>query len=119
MKIKTLSVLILLMVSSVVHSKYVTLLNGPGVEITRVFSHTSGAVTLYISGTVVNLDQCNTTYRVYIPHDIAGHDTMVSTALMAYASGKKVGMHASGCNTTAFWGASGGQVPIIDNLWTL
>ena len=97
-------------------AKYVTPLGGPGVEITRVFVHKSGAVSLYISGTVQNLDACSSTFRVYIPEDLAGKDLMLSVALMAYATGKRIGMHGSGCNTTPFWGGTV-DVPIIDNLW--
>lgn len=101
----------------IVHAKYVTPLNGPGVEITRFFAHEGGSLTLYISGNIQNLDQCNTTYRVYIPSDTPGIDAMTAAALMAYASGRKIGLHASGCSTTPFWGSSGGEVPIINNLW--
>ncbi len=102
--------------STSLFAAYVTPLNGPGVDITRVFSHENGALTLYISGDVQNLDQCTATYRVHIPHDIAGRDTIVSTALTAFASGKKIGLHASHCSTTPFWGGTV-DVPIINNLW--
>ena len=85
-------------------AKYVTPLNGSGVDVTKVFVHVSGSVSLYISGAVQNLDQCTSTFRVYIPHDLPGKDAMLSAALMASASGKKIGLHASGCSTTAFLG---------------
>lgn len=114
---KLLTILFGMVFSLPIYAKYVTPLAGPGVEITRVFAHENGGMSLYISGSIVNLDECNTTFRVYIPHGLAGKDTLVSTALMAYASGKKIGLHASGCSTTSFWGASGGEVPIINNLW--
>lgn len=97
-------------------AKYVTPLGGPGVEITMFFTHQTGAVTLYVSGEKLNLDNCAATYRVHIPHDIAGRDTMVANAMMAFASGKKIGLHASGCKTTPFWGGTV-EVPIINNLW--
>jgi hypothetical protein len=117
MKIRLFVVILILLASAISHARYVTHLNGPGVEITRFFAHGNGGVTLYISGSIQNLDECNTTYRVYIPHDLPGKDTIVSTALMAYASGRKIGLHGSGCSTTPFWGGSGGEVPIINNLW--
>lgn len=99
-----------------VFAKYVTPLDGAGVEITRYFTHGSGAITLYISGEVLNLDNCAKTYRVFIPHTAAGKDNLAAAALMAFASGKKIGLHASGCSTTQFWGGTE-EVPIINNLW--
>lgn len=101
-----------------VHAKYVTPLNGSGVDITKVFIHRSGAVSLYISGVTLNLDECKSTFRVYIPETVAGKDAMLSVALTAYASGKKIGIHGSGCSTTPFWGGSL-DVPIVNNLWML
>ena len=102
--------------STNVFAKYITHLNTEGVEITKFFTHKSGAVSLYISGSVDNLDKCTSTFRVYIPHDLPGRDVMVSTALAAFASGKKVGFHGSGCSTTTFWGGTV-DVPIVDNMW--
>ncbi|MFP3349949.1 hypothetical protein R0K04_00880 [Pseudoalteromonas sp. SIMBA_153] len=99
-----------------VNAKYVTSLSGPGVEITKFFTHGNGAVSLYISGPVKNLDQCSSTFRVFIPHDLPGKDVLVSAAMMAFSSGKKVGFHGSGCSTTVFWGGTV-DVPIINNLW--
>ncbi len=91
-------------------------MGGPGVEITKILAHESGAVSLYISGPVQNLDQCTSTFRVYIPSDIPGKGAMLSTALMAFASGRKIGIHGSGCSTTVFWGGTV-DVPIVNNLW--
>ena len=108
--------LLIILSSNNSFAKYVTPLGGPGVEVTMYFTHKTGAITLYISGAVQNLDHCPATYRVHIPHDIAGRDMMASAALTAFASGKKIGLHASGCKTTHFWGGTQ-QVPIIDNLW--
>jgi hypothetical protein len=102
--------------STALQAKYITSLGGPGVEITRVFIHSSGAISLNISGQVDNLDQCTSSSRVYIPHDVAGKDQMLSTALTAFATGQKVGFHGSGCNTTAFWGGTV-DVPIVNNMW--
>jgi hypothetical protein len=105
-----------MVVSTNVFAKYITQLNTQGVEITKFFTHQSGAVSLYISGTVENLDQCTSTFRVYIPHDLPGKDVMISTALAAFSSGKKVGFHGSGCSTTSFWGGTV-DVPIVNNMW--
>ena len=99
-------------------SEYITPLDGPGVEIIKVFIHKSGAVSLYISGAVVNLDRCTATSRIYIPHDLAGKDAMLSTALMAFASDNKIEAHGSGCSATVFRGGRT-DVPIVDNLWVL
>ncbi len=109
-------ILLTLVVSLPAQAKYITSLSGPGVDITRVFIHQSGAVSIYISGDVENLDECTSTFRVYIPETVAGKDAMLSVALMAHASGKKIGMHGSGCSTTQFWGGTV-DVPIVNNLW--
>lgn len=105
-------------ISTPASAKYITGLNGPGVEVTRVFIHQSGAISLYISGEVDNLDNCTSTYRVYIPQDVPGKDQMLTVALTAHSTGKKIGLHGSGCSTTAFWGGTV-DVPIVNNLWIL
>ena len=105
-----------MIVSGSAYAKYITPLNGPGVEVTRVFIHENGGISLYISGATQNLDQCTSTFRVYIPHTVAGKDAMLSVALTAKASGKKIGIHGSGCSTTSFWGGTV-DVPIVNNLW--
>ena len=116
MKTYKILLLSLLLVPSISSAKYITSLSGSGVEITKYFTHENGAVSLYISGAVQNLDGCTSTFRVYIPHNIAGKDILVSTALTAFISGKKVGFHGSGCSTTSFWGGTV-DVPIVNNLW--
>ncbi|WP_072681509.1 hypothetical protein [Arcobacter sp. LA11] len=103
-------------ISVSVNAKYITPLNGPGVEITRYFAHKNGGVSLYISGPVLNSDGCTSAFRVYIPNDLPGKDILISSALMAFSSGKKIGIHGSGCSTTNFWGGAV-DVPIVDNLW--
>lgn len=108
--------ILLVAISQSTFAQYFTPLNGPGVEITKVFSHTSGALSLIIEGAVENRDGCAGVSRVYIPHDLAGSQTIVSTALMAFASGKKIGLYASACKTTAFWGGTV-DVAIVNNLW--
>tara|TARA_R110002060_G_scaffold29939_2_gene40385 strand:- start:3320 stop:3679 length:360 start_codon:yes stop_codon:yes gene_type:complete len=115
---KILMLLVCVVASSSLCAKYITNLGTQGVEITKYFVHSSGAVSLYISGTVDNLDQCTSTFRVYIPHDLPGKNLMVSTALAAFSSGKKVGFHGSGCSTTAFWGGTV-DVPIVNNMWVV
>lgn len=111
-----LGLLLAVLISVPAQAKYITPLNGPGVEITRYFVHKNGSISLYISGEVVNLDECTSTYRVYISHDLPGKEAMLSAALAAFASGKKIGVHGSGCSTTAFWGGTV-DVPLVDNLW--
>lgn len=64
---KILIMLTCLLVSTNVFAKYITQLSNQGVEITKFFTHKNGAVSLYISGTVENLDKCTSTIRVYIP----------------------------------------------------
>jgi len=117
-KFRFLFVLVLILAPVYSQAKYFTPLDGPGVTITRFFTHSGGGVTLYISGSVQNLDGCPVTNRVHLKGNLEGHKNMVSAALMAYASGKKIGLHAQGCELIPFWGTSGGgAVPIINNLW--
>ena len=97
-------------------AKYITALNGQGVLIERVFVHESGAISIYIAGELKNLDNCTATFRVYIPPTATAKDEMLSLALFAYASGKRVGFHGSGCSTTSFWGGTQ-DVPIVNNMW--
>lgn len=99
------------------HAKYFTEYYGSGVKIIKVHTHGSGGLTLHISGNVINLDGCSVTSRVHLRGDLSGHDNMVSSALLAFASGKNVGLHLSGCDYIPFWGESGGLTPIVDNLW--
>ena len=114
--IKLLLFLICQLTCLSVSAAYITKLSTHGVEITKFFTHESGAVSLYISGNVDNLDNCTSTFRVYIPHDLPGKDAMVSLALTAFVSGKKVGFHGSGGSTTHFWGGTV-DVPIVNNMW--
>lgn len=113
---KFLICLMLFLATSSAHAKYITALNGAGVSIERVFVHESGAVSIYISGDIVNLDQCTSTFRVYIPPTAIAKGEMLSLALFAYASGKRVGFHGSGCSTTPFWGGTQ-DVPVVNNMW--
>lgn len=76
----------------------------------------AGLISKQLSKPVKNLDQCSSTFRVFIPQDLPGKDVLVSAAMMAFSSGKKVGFHGSGCSTTVFWGGIV-DVPIINNLW--
>lgn len=105
--------------SFISNAKYFTNYHSIGVEITRIHNHSNGAVTLIISGDVDNLDQCAVTTRVHLKGDLDGHKQMAASAMLAFASGKKVGLHASGCEIIPFWGASGGLTPVINNLWLL
>ncbi len=107
---------ILLFIASQVQAKYFTALNGPGVKITQYFTHSGGGITLYISGDVLNQDNCAITNRVHLKGDLPGHKNMVTAALAAFAAGNTIGLHASGCEVIPFWG--GGQMtPIISDLW--
>lgn len=108
--------IILSVVAVTVHANYVTPLDSSGVEVTRVFIHESGAISIYISGKTQNLDKCSSTFRVYIPETVAGRKEMLSVVLTAQASNRKIGIHGSGCSTTTFWGGHV-DVPVVDNLW--
>ena len=100
-----------------VSADYFTPLGGPGVTIVKMHFHDQGGVTLHISGAVQNLDDCSVTSRVHIPKDLSGLNNMLSASLMAYTTGKKIGLHVSGCESIPFWGSGGGLTPIVKNLW--
>ncbi|ACA85761.1 hypothetical protein [Shewanella woodyi] len=87
-----------------------------GVTINRIHAHSGGGVTLHITGEVTNLDNCLVTERVHIRADLVGSKNLIAHAMMAFASGKKVGLHASGCEIIPFWGGTH-LTPIINNLW--
>jgi hypothetical protein len=114
----TISTALLLSFPLISNAKYFTNYLSEGVEITRVHNHSNGSVTLIISGDVDNLDQCAVTTR-HLKGDLDGHKQMVASVMLAFAAGKKIGLHASGCEIIPFWGASGGLTPVINNLWLL
>ena len=114
-----LAIVIVAITPFISHAKYFTNYNSAGVEITRIHNHSNGDVTLIISGTVDNLDECAVTSRVHLKSNLVGHNQMVASSMMAFASGKKIGLYASGCEIIPFWGSSGGLTPVITNLWVL
>lgn len=98
-------------------SGYLTSLSGSGATISTYFTHSSGAVTLILeSNTSKNPDSCAVTNRVHLKGDLDGHKNMVAAALTAFASGKTVGFHSSGCEDIPFWGGNI-LTPVINNLW--
>lgn len=98
------SIVTLLTYPFITNAKYFTNYHSVGVEITRIHNHYNGAVTLIISGDVDNLDQCAVTTRVHLKGDLEGHNQMVASAMLAFAAGKNIGLHASGCEIIPFWG---------------
>lgn len=98
-------------------SGYLSPLASNGVSISSYFVHSSGAVTLMLNSvTPSNPDSCAVTTRVHLKGNLDGHQNMVAAALAAFASGKKVGLYSSGCESIPFWGGNI-QTPIISNLW--
>ena len=95
---------------------YLTDLNTPNATITKVFTHSNGGVTLFVSGVTPNSDQCGDYSKVHLKGDLAGHEQMVAAALTAFTAGKKVGLYSSGCSLIPFWGGSVTR-PIIRDLW--
>lgn len=95
---------------------YLTSLNNPEATITSVFTHAEGHVTLIVSGITLNPDECGDLGLVHIQADLPGHKNLVSAALTAFASGKKVGLYSTGCEIIPFWGGTSTR-PVIHNLW--
>jgi hypothetical protein len=110
-----IALIILVLFVQSVEAKYFTDYSA-GVTINRIHAHSSGGVTLHITGEVRNLDNCPITERVHIKADLVGSKNLIAHAMMAFASGKKVGLHASGCEIIPFWGGIH-LTPIINNLW--
>lgn len=119
MKIILRTLLLFLIFSEAANAAgYLTPLSGNGVTINRYFTHSGGGVTLIISGTINNPDNCQVTDRVHLKGNLNGHNNMVSAALAAFASGKQVGLWSRGCESIPFWGG-GIQTPIVENLWVI
>ncbi|MCL1126201.1 hypothetical protein [Shewanella surugensis] len=95
---------------------YLTSLGNPEATITSVFTHAEGHVTLIVSGVTLNPDECGDLGRVHIQADLPGHKNLVSAALTAFASGKKVGFYTTGCEVIPFWGGTSTR-PVINSLW--
>jgi hypothetical protein len=89
--------------------------NGTGVTINKMTMHANGGVTLWVSG-VTNADNCGDSTLVHLKGDLPGHNHMVSAAMAAYLSGKKVGLWSTGCDIIPFWGGTTTR-PIIHTLW--
>jgi len=88
---------------------------GQGVTIQKYTMHGDGGMTLWVSG-ISNPDNCTDTNLVHIKSTMPGYNGMVSAAMAAYASGKKIGLWSNGCEVIPFWGGSATK-PIIHTLW--
>ena len=88
-----------------------------GVTIKQYFVHHNGGVSLILNENLPhNPDNCNVTNHVFIKGDKPGHKLMVSAALAAFSSGKKIGLHSFGCEILPFWGGSQTR-PTVSELW--
>ena len=72
-------------------------------------------MTLWVSG-LDNPDGCGDTTLVHIKSTLDGYKEMAASAMMAYASGQKIGLWSTGCETLPFWGGTVTR-PIIHTLW--
>ena len=108
-------ILSLLLVSSFVFGSGYLIPNGAGVKINKITMHGNGGATLWVSG-LSNPDNCGDVKLAHLKGDLPGHSNMVSTALTAYASGKKIGLWSTGCEIIPFWGGTVTR-PIIHTLW--
>jgi len=117
-KILTLILLSMLFSSNYSYAYgYLTKLIGPGVSINKYFVHNGGGVSLILNENFpLNPDDCGDTKHVFIKGDRAGHKAMISAALAAFASGKKIGLHSYGCEIIPFWGGTVTR-PIVSELW--
>jgi hypothetical protein len=88
---------------------------GTGVVIQKMTMHGNNGVTLWVAG-ITNPDSCGDSGLVHLKGDLPGHNLMVSAAMAAYHSGKKVGLWSTGCEIIPFWGGTVTR-PIIHTLW--
>ena len=96
---------------------YLTNFSSEGVTITKYFVHSNSAITFFVSGTV-NSNDCSSGNQVHIRTDTAGRDEMISAVMLAFASGKKIGLYYSRCEVLPFWGGTN-TYPIISDLWVI
>lgn len=91
---------------------------GSGVTIQKIHAHENGGFTMWVNpASVSNPDNCGDTTLLHVPASTPGHDTMLSVALAAYMSGRKVGMWSRyGCAIIPFWGGSTTR-PQVSDLW--
>ncbi len=118
-KIFLISTFLLVLISwntDVTASGYLTSLQTSDVKTTKIFTHEDGGVTLFLSGSLINPDNCDTTERVHFKADLPGRHNLTSAAMAAFLTGKRIGLWSSGCEEIPFWG-QGIQTPIITNLW--
>jgi hypothetical protein len=78
---------------------------------------TIGGLTIFVSG-ISNPDGCGGTDMVHIKNTAPGYKEMFAAVVAAVAQGKKIGFHASGCETLPFWGGST-TFPVITDLWVV
>lgn len=83
-------------------SGYLTKLD-TGVAVDKYLIHGNGGMILWVSG-IDNLDSCGDTRLVHLKGDLEGHQAMVAVVMVAYASGKKVGLWSEGCSRIPFRG---------------
>lgn len=115
---KTLvTALLILCCASALAAGYLTPL-GSGVTIQKILAHENGGFTIWVdSASVSNPDGCGDTSKLHVRASTPGHDTMLSVALAAYISGRKVGMWSrTGCDIIPFWGGLHTR-PIVSDLW--
>lgn len=90
---------------------------GQGVTIQKVHAHGEGGVTLWVgSSEIQNPDSCDRLDKVHIKPTEPGYQTMLTVAMTAYASNKKVGFWSPNCAIIPFWGGTK-TFPIVNNLW--
>jgi len=115
--VKRLLVSFIILLATNVHSAgYLTNLNSPKISITKIFSHSNGAITLFVTGVDLNPDECGLVSHLHIKADNLGFKNMLSLALSAQATGKKIGVYSSGCEVIPFWGGTVKR-PIVRELW--
>jgi hypothetical protein len=88
---------------------------GQGVIIQKYTMHGDGGMTLWVSG-ISNPDNCTDINLVHIKPTAPGYNGMISAAMAAYASGKKIGFWSNGCDVIPFWGGTATK-PIVHTLW--
>ena len=92
--------------------------SGSGVSIQKIHAHENGGFTMWVHPAhVSNPDGCGGTSLLHVPASTPGYDTLLSVALAAYVSGRKLGLYSRyGCAVIPFWGGTTTR-PLVSDLW--
>ena len=87
-----------------------------GTLVQSIHSYDNQIVIKFVEHAPHNPDGCDVTYMAYINDTSKNYSQVLTIALAAQASGKKLGVWSRKCSVIPFWGGTN-TVPHIDALW--